>query len=228
MNTVSSISFLIPTYNDEKTIERAISEAERVGTLIAKRFEIIVINDASLDQTGLLLKKLIRKIPTLNVITHRVNQGYGRTIKELYSMGTGEWIFTIPGDYQVGAREILTLLPKTVHFDLIIGWRKKRIDPTARLVQSALYNRLLCLLFGLTIHDVNSVKLMKSHILNKLSLQSESAFVDAELIIDAKKKGFAVGEVQVAHRASVAVGSGGSFQTIFPTLKEMIFYIMKQ
>ncbi|MBI5620909.1 glycosyltransferase family 2 protein [Candidatus Gottesmanbacteria bacterium] len=238
MTTLSSLSFLIPAFNDEATIEKVVHEAVAVGRRVAKKFEIVVINDGSQDMTGPRLVSLVKKFKELRVITHRTNQGYGRTIKELYYAGNHDWLFTIPGDYQVGAKELETILERFPELnksqfresdkipDMILGWRVKRNDPTNRLLSSWIYNTLLRLLFGVTLHDVNSVRLMRRSILKNMTLTSYSAFVDAELVIRAKRLGFLVSEVPVVHRARSddRPGGGNQWGTMWGTVREMILF----
>ncbi|MBI3955863.1 glycosyltransferase family 2 protein, partial [Candidatus Gottesmanbacteria bacterium] len=190
---LSSLSFLIPAYNDEATIEKALAEAVAVGKRVAKKFEVVLLDDGSQVQvaTGL---------HPVRLVTHTVNQGYGKTIKELYYAGKYEWLFTIPGDYQVGAKELEKLIPFSHHSDMILGWRMNRRDPPNRLIVSRMYNTLIRLLFGVRLHDVNSVRLMRRSILKDIRLTASSAFVDAELVIRAKRAGFHVIEAPIAHR----------------------------
>ncbi len=272
-----SLSFLIPTYNDETTIETVIREAIDVGKYLAKTFDIIVVNDGSRDRTRIILVNLAKSIKELRVITHAANQGYGRTIKELYCAGKGEWLFTIPGDYQVGARELEKILNSRDFFlsssglipdqvgdglrgsssktldsrfsarggpasgwrgndkqesrpDMILGRRTHRVDPWNRLLASWVYNTLLRVLFGITLHDVNSVRLMRRAILKDIRLTSSSAFVDAELVIAALGKGFRVTEVPIAHRPRQGGGQGGGNQwrTVWETIGEMMRFKMTQ
>lgn len=213
-----TISFLIPSYNDALTIGTVVREAIEVGKRIARKFEVIVINDGSTDGT---------RYPPATVISHVVNQGYGQTIKELYYAGKYEWLFTIPGDYQVGAKELLKLIPYTPSADMILGWRQKRNDPRVRLFVSWVYNTLLRLLFGLKFHDINSVRLMRRSILKEINLTSSSAFVDAELVIRAKRLGFTVIEVPISHRprADGKPGGGNQWQTIAATIFDMIRFL---
>lgn len=221
---LSSLSFLIPCYNDQTTIERVISEATDVGSRIAKIHEIVVISDGSKDRTGMILTKLGKKVQNLRIITHPINQGYGRTIIELYYAGTKEWLFTIPGDYQVGARELEKLIPFSRSADMILGWRVNRHDPPNRLFASWVYNTLLHMLFGIGLHDSNSVRLMRRSILRDIQLSSTSAFVDAELIIRAIESGFRVREVPIGHRSRQdrKPGGGNNWRTIWETVVEMM------
>lgn len=219
MTKLSSLSLLIPAYNDEATIDGAIKEAADVGKRLARKFEIVCLNDGS-------RKKIRSRFAT--VITHAVNQGYGRTIKELYYAGKNEWLFTIPGDYQVGARELEKLIPYTGNADMIVGWRVARNDPANRLFVSWVFNRLLRLLFGVTLHDINSVRLMRRSILKNIHLTSSSAFVDAELVIRAKRAGFRVMEVPITHRARAdgKRGGGNQWRTIAATIIDMLRFLL--
>ncbi len=219
---VSSVSFIIPTYNNASIIETVVNESYAVGTQIANDFEIIVCNDASRDDTSKILHTLQIKISQLRVLTHHVNEGYGKTIKELYYAAKSDWLFSIPGDGQIDAKEVLKLLPFAKDTDMVIGWRVSRNDPKGRIFQSSVYNILLRVLFSINIHDVNSVRLMKTSIFKKISLTSISAFVDAELLIQTLRNGFVVKEVHIKHRRDQSKGSGGHVSTIFATIVEMI------
>ncbi len=212
-----SLSILIPAFNDEKTIGKVIGEAKA-----AKPSKIIIIDDGSTDTS----EEILKKFKGITLIMHPKNEGYGRTIKELYYSGNSDWLFTVPGDYQVGAKELLKLLPYTDSADMIIGWRKERKDPLSRLIQSAMYKSLLWILFGIQLHDVNSIRLIRRNMMDTIKLESNSAFVDAELAIKAIKAGLRILEVPISHRASVKTGrgGGGKWWTIVPTIWEMVKY----
>lgn len=229
---LSSLSILIPAYNDEDTIEDAVREARDVARKVSQKYEIRVIDDVSQDNTFEILQKLQKKIPALVVRRQKKNKGYGGTIKDLYYEGEYEWLFTVPGDYQIGAKELLTLVKYKDKADMIIGWRKERNDPHERLRQSKIYNTLLTFMFMITIHDVNSVRLMKQEIMEHITLTTSSAFVDAELVIRAKKAGYKVKEAVIKHRKRKGreeSAGGGKVRTIIPTIFDMArFYVLRK
>ncbi len=219
-----TLSILIPAYNVENTIEFVVTHAYAVGRKVASKLEILVVNDASIDNTGVILKNLRKRFPPLRIITHKQNEGYGKTIKELYTSGKYDWLFSFPGDDQFEATELLKLLPAAAHADMILGWRNNRHDPTLRLLQSKIYNGLLNVFFSLKLHDVNTIRLMKRSLIKSIFLQSNTAFVDAELAIKTKRKGFHIAEVAIAHKYRHAKGATGGkfFKTIYPTIIDMI------
>lgn len=216
---LKSISFLIPAYNDQATIRTVVNEAKTVGRSVAKDVEIIVIDDAS--------RKPI-DVRAVTLARHATNQGYGATVKELYYAGKNEWLFTIPGDYQIGAKELLKLLAHARDADMILGWRVARHDPINRRIVSWVYNTLLRLFFGITIHDANSVRLMRRSVLKKIRLVSSSAFVDAELLLRARRAGFRIIEVPITHRArrDGSRGGGNQWRTIAATIVDMIRFLV--
>lgn len=229
MKSLASLSFLIPCYNDQTTIKTVVLEAVRIARRLAIPFEIIVINDASRDKTGQILSGLTKRIRKLRIITHTTNKGYGATIKELYYAGKNTWLFTIPGDYQIGAKELLKLIPMADTSDMVVGLRTKRSDSRARKRQSKVYNSLLQLFFRMPVQDANSVRLMKRQIMEKITLSSSSAFVDAELVLRAQGAGYRICQSQIVHRqrANGTHGGGGRLKTILPTIKDMVIFFVK-
>ena len=225
---LSSLSILIPAYKDEKTISAVVNRAILVGRTYAKKFEIIILNDASPDHIANVLNGLKRTIPNIRVITHKKNQGYGGTLKDLYGAGTYEWLFTTPGDYQMDPMEIKKLISYTNRADMIIGWRRDRFDTQARKRQSFIYNSLLRVLYGLRLHDINSVRLMRRRVMEGRRITSTSAFVDAELTIGAIRDGYVVMETPIAHRARETTGaSGGKISVILPVIIDMFRYKLR-
>ena len=225
---MKSLSFLIPAYNDEATISTQVVGAHAEGEKLGVPFEIIVINDGSIDQTAQILSKLAKHFRQLHVLTHTTNKGYGTTIKELYYAANKEWLFTIPGDYQVQAKELLKLLPHERSADMILGWRTNRNDDGMRQYQSRIYNWIIPLLFDTKTHDVNTVRLMRSRIMKSVILRGTSAFTDAELIIKAKRLGFTIKEIPIGHRhrhGGTGTGDGGKLHVILPTVWEMLLLV---
>lgn len=222
---MESLTFIIPAYNDEATIRSVVQKTVGVGKKLRIPFDIVAIDDASVDATGHMLSKLARRTSNLRVIMHKKNAGYGKTIKELYQKAQSAWLFSLPGDYQIDPGELHTLWRHRQPADMIIGWRRTRRDSPARLRQSRVYNALLHVLFGTTVHDVNSVRLMKTSIMKSVTLGSSSAFVDAELVIRSMRAGFHVIEIPIAHRARAGAGaSGGKLNTILPTIFDMVSF----
>jgi glycosyltransferase involved in cell wall biosynthesis len=196
-----SISVIIPAYNDQVTVEEVVSEAIEIVSGLATDYEIFIVNDDSRDGTGSLLDRLTQADKAIRVVHHETNRGYGATIAELYMGAKGDLVFSLPGDGQLRARELLKMLPAIQDHDVVIGRRRERQDPFTRKVYSFIYNSLIRILYGLTVRDINSIKLIKREVLEHIRFETTSAFTDAELCIRASRLGYSIGEVDIEHLA---------------------------
>lgn len=222
INLLKSLSLVIPAYNDETTVGRLVMDANRLLGEICQDYEIVVINDGSRDQTLSVLQSLSKDVRRLRVISYEHNRGYGETIKELYLAGRKDLIFSLPGDYQYAPKELLKMADGLVDHDFVIGLRAKRNDPPRRKVQSLIYNALLRIVHGNKHKDVNSIKLFRRKVLQKVELKSRTAFVDAELVIRASRAGFKIVEIPIEHLPRLSQGaSGGKLSVILETFADL-------
>ncbi len=219
---LTSVSVVIPAYYDETTIGRLVSDADCLLKELCGDYEIIVTNDGSRDGTLEVLQKLAKTTPALKIINHETNKGFGFTIRELYYAGTKDFIFSLPGDYQFAPKELIAMSAGLTGNDLVVGWRVKRNDPPRRKFQSFIYNTMLRTAYGISYKDVNSIKLFRRSILNKIQLKSTTAFVDAELCIRTGRAGFKVVEIPIEHLPRLSQGaSGGKFSVIAETFSDL-------
>ena len=92
------ISVLIPAFNEEKVIERCLNS---VTANRYKNFEIIVINDASTDNTATLVKKIIKEKPNKNIKLINRKKNYGKASGLTYALkkhAKGELVMVLDGD----------------------------------------------------------------------------------------------------------------------------------
>lgn len=218
-----SVSVIIPAYNDEGSLRGVLEETAAHLERRALSYEIIVMDDGSRDGTGRLLEDLAAQNPRVKSHHHSVNHGFGRTIRELYGLATMDLVFSLPGDGQLPVENLDTMLVLLDRYDVVIGWRRLRHDPWRRRLQSGMYNLCLRLLFGWHLRDVNSTKLMRREVLQRVRLDAASPFVDAELCLRAARLGYRVGEVVVKHRERRhGEASGGKWLTVEETFRDLI------
>lgn len=216
-----SISIIIPAFNDAQTLPSLIAETENTLKKITSNYEILIINDASQDDTCIFLEKIRNR--RIKFSSHKTNLGHGITLKELYLKASKELLFSLPGNGQIRPIELLKLLPHISKHDMVIGMRKLRRVPIKRKVQSKIYNLIIRLLYGLDLYDINSVRLMKKNKLDKVNLESKTSFIDAELCYKFKENGFSIIEIPITHNPGLSRG-GGSLKTILSTFVESILF----
>ncbi|MEA3464088.1 MAG: glycosyltransferase family 2 protein, partial [Patescibacteria group bacterium] len=116
---MKKISAIIPAYNEETTIKKVIKGLQSAFELSSVSYEIIVVNDASKDQTG----TLIDRIENITAIHHSENQGYGASIKTGAEIAQGEYILIIDGDATYPTEIIPQMIEYTNNYALVSGKR---------------------------------------------------------------------------------------------------------
>ncbi|MCX5726257.1 MAG: glycosyltransferase family 2 protein [Candidatus Saganbacteria bacterium] len=196
----SNISIFFPAFNEESSIEKTVSKALGVAPSLFSGFEIIIVDDGSRDKTGEIIGLLSRHNKNVRAVHHSINKGYGAALKSGFAASSKELIFYTDGDGQFDISEIRNLLPYLKEADLVIGYRIKRSDPWYRLLFAKMYGFAIGLLFNLWVKDVDcAFKLIRKKVLSSIDLKSDGAFISAELLIRAKKKGFKIKQVGVHH-----------------------------
>ncbi|MFZ9822072.1 MAG: glycosyltransferase family 2 protein [Ilumatobacteraceae bacterium] len=197
----AKLSIFFPMWNEEQYIHRALNAAHDVSReLMASGeiadYELIVVNDASSDATPRLADEAAAVNPRVKVVHHPVNRKLGGSMKSGFAASTGEVIVYTDADLPFDMRELhkaLRLL-RQYEADMVSAYRFDRTDEgLTRVIYSALYNALVRVLYGVRVRDVNfAFKVCRSRIFNDISLKSEGSFIDAELVVRAKKLGYSL------------------------------------
>jgi glycosyltransferase involved in cell wall biosynthesis len=219
-----TLSVFFPCYNEELNIESLVLEAIQVLDNSVQRYEILIINDGSTDKTGLVADGLSEGHEHVRVIHHKKNGGYGAALISGFSNSLYEWIFFTDGDRQFFISEIQILLNEIDEHDLIIGYRKARQDPWYRILYGHTWTRLVRLLFGLKVRDINcAFKLIKKRSLDGVTLHSSGAVINTELLAKMKFCGARMRQVGVSHRPRMfGRQSGGSPKVVLKAYIELL------
>ncbi len=159
-------------------------------------YELIVVNDASTDATPRLADEAAAANPRVKVVHHPVNRKLGGSMKSGFAASTGDVIVYTDADLPFDMRELhkaLRLL-RQYEADMVSAYRFDRTDEgLTRVIYSALYNALVRVLYGVRVRDVNfAFKVCRSRIFANITLKSEGSFIDAELVVRAKKLGYSL------------------------------------
>jgi glycosyltransferase involved in cell wall biosynthesis len=211
-------------YNEESNIEEAVQRALTVLPRCAERFEVIVVNDGSRDRTGEIADSLAAADPRVRVVHHPKNRGYGAALRSGIESSRFRWIFYTDGDNQFDLCDLQSLLPLCADAEIVTGFRIDRRDPWNRKLNAWVFNRVVRLLFGLRLRDIDcAFKLYRAEIFEKMSLESEGASIDLEILARARKQGARILEVGVPHYPRVAgEQTGAKLSVIFRALRETI------
>lgn len=195
-----SVSVILPAYNEGDNILSIIIKSREVLSGYFKDWEIIVVDDGSKDNTRYIVEKVSQEDRRIRIISHVKNVGYGGALRTGFRNSRYNLIFFTDSDSQFDMEEIRSLLPYLEQSDMVAGYRIRRADPMHRLLNAWLYNWLVKVIFRIKIRDVNcAFKFIKRDVLDAVSLESNGALINAELLYKARKKGFRILETGVHH-----------------------------
>jgi len=219
-----NISIFFPVYKDESTINIVTQKAISICTELANEFEIIIVDDCSPDRSGEIADQLAITYPFIKVVHHKTNLGYGAAVKTGLTTAKYEWICLTDGDDEYDLFDLRKLIKFKDAYDLIITFRYKKIYSNKRIFISAIYNKLLRILFRTNYRDISTgLRLVKKELIEDLKLITNSPFIGAEITIKSMLKGYRVGEVGIqTFPRTVGSGSSTSFKNIYLTIKDML------
>lgn len=223
---LSSVSFFCPAYHDEKNLPVLVPHVSEFLKKITDTYEIIIVHDGGPDRTGPVADELAQKYPNVRVIHHPKNLGYGRTLHDGYDAAKYDHVMYTDGDNQYDVNEFLPYLNLLDTADVLSGYVTQKAVSFRRKVQSEVYNWLVRVLFFVWCRDIDcAMKMFKRKVLNKIEIKSPSCFIDAEMIIKAKKAGFKVAQFPVTHfPRTEGLASGSKLNVIMTTVRDMLKY----
>jgi len=199
-SAVPRVSAVLPAFNEEGNLMTCVGRVVRALQANTSAHEVIVVDDGSRDGTAAILEGLERSTPTLRVVRHAANRGYGAALRSGFDAARYEWIFMIDADNQFDPEEVARLLAEEAEADIVAGYRRRRRDPLLRRLNALAFFTLVRLLFGRLVRDVNcAFKLIRSDLLRQLDLKSSGALINTELLVKARRFEARIVEVPVEH-----------------------------
>jgi glycosyltransferase involved in cell wall biosynthesis len=186
-------------------------------------YEIILVNDGSVDRTGDIGRELEERIPNFRLVEHYPNRGYGGSLKAGFATATKDLVAFTPADKQFVFSEINRFLEKIDQADIVSGYRVNRQDPLVRKFNALGWNTLVRLLFGYLCRDIDcGFKLFRREVLDRVNIVSNGAMVDTEFLAGAKARGMRIAEVPVTHLPRTAGHpTGANIQVIVKAFHDL-------
>jgi len=222
---VPALSFFFPAHNEAENIEGLVAEALEVLPTLTDAFEIIAVDDGSKDDTPRLADELAAAHPEVRVVHHEVNKGYGAALRSGFRAARYELVCFLDGDRQFKVADLGRLIDRLNESDtpdVVAGYRIKRADPLVRLAYARAYRLALRIVYRLGVRDVDcACKLFRRSALEGIRLESDGAFLSAELLIKLRQRGRRVVETGVPHYPRVAgSASGANPKVVFRAMRD--------
>lgn len=220
MPTQQDIEFsvIVPVFNEERSLALLQKRLHKSLEGLSRRYEIIYVNDGSIDSSLKILSTLKRKYPKIKVISLDKNRGQTEALFAGFGAARGKWIITLDADLQNPPEEIAKLIQYRHEFDFVAGIRKNRKDNLLKKASSAIAHFSRWIILKDTTRDAGcTLRLFKKELAGSLPFFKNCYLYFPFLL---KIKGFAVKELDVDHRPRM---SGKTKYGIFERAVEGIF-----
>jgi dolichol-phosphate mannosyltransferase len=195
------LSLVIPAFNEAAVVGRAVAEAEAALARAFDRFEVLVIDDGSVDATAEEARRASAGAPHARLIRHDRNRGYGAALRTGFEAARFDLVAFTDADCQFDLTDLARLAPLAARVPIAVGYRADRQDPARRRFLSWGYNVLARLLLGTRVRDVDcALKVFRREVLPGLLPESRGFFVNTEMLTRARRLGLEVAELPVTHR----------------------------
>ncbi len=186
------VSVIVPAYNEDGNVEELCRQFDDLARTAPFAFEVVMVDDGSTDRTSAILAGMQPKNSFLRVLSHSHNQGLTKALQTGFAAARGDIFVFYPADLQYRPEDIPKLIAKIDEGnDMVTGWKQGEYGK--RFV-STIYNSLSRRIFGLKVHDANSVKAFRREVVDDMFLRRDR---HRYLVVLAVEQGYRVDEVKI-------------------------------
>lgn len=199
---IPDLSIVIPIFNEEQNLETLYREVTDVMQAWGRPYELILVDDGSLDGSFDVLARIQAGDSRVRVIQFRRNFGQTAAFAAGFAAARGRLIVTSDGDLQNDPGDVPAMVERLERerLDIVAGWRKNRKDAWInRRLPSTIANGLISWATGVKLRDYGcSLKIFRAEVVKPLRLYGElHRFLPAL----ASEMGVRIAEHPVNHRA---------------------------
>lgn len=228
MKKLSSLTIFFPFWNEEESIGELVEKAIPIAKEVADKWEVLLIDDGSTDNTAEKARELEKKFSNVRLISHQINRGYGAALRSGFENAKYDYIVFTDGDLQFDFNEVTKFIEKVDTADIVIGFRKKRDDAFFRQILMILHRIWSFIFFGVFVKDIDcGFKLFTKEAIAAISpLRSEGAIITTEILAKAKNKKLRIAQVGVTHYSRrFGESSGGNAAVIIRAMLETFILV---
>tara|TARA_Y100001935_G_C17280258_1_gene497090 strand:- start:370 stop:1068 length:699 start_codon:yes stop_codon:yes gene_type:complete len=229
---MKGLSILVFAFNEQK---RILSTIKLINSIIKKtkiKYEIIVINDGSTDQTIKIVNKYKKNNNKIRVLDFKNNQGITRSLKEGIKMAKFDKLTWFPGDDSFLSKNLKGFFELSTKSDLVNGFRdNKFVFNNVRKILSVINQLILSLLFNQEIKDVHGMFIFKTNHLRRLKFYCSRYSIMVEILPALLNQGYyKISHIKIyLNKKNLESSQTLSFQTIIDFAKTWLksFYYYK-
>lgn len=195
----NSISLIIPALNEEEVVGNVLESIYSQAKTCLPRFELILIDDGSVDGTGDIMKQFASNKQEVKVMTNDRNRGLGASFQLGLRESSNNYVMLLCGDGGLPAKSLPAIFAEVGKADLVIPYMKnlKKIKSKQRYILSRTYVFLLNSLFGFNLKYYNGLPVYRRDLLNLISITSSGFGFQGEILVKLLKSKCSFVEVGV-------------------------------
>ena len=193
------LSIIVPVLNEAESLPELYTEICESAEKNSIDLEIVFVDDGSRDESWIVIADLAKRDERVQGIRFRRNFGKAAALTAAMRAARGEYIMMMDADLQDDPAEIPRFMAKLGDgFDVVNGWKQKRLDPWHKVYPSKVFNWMIGRLTGLHLHDHNcGLKLFRAAVAREIRIYGE---LHRFIPVLAHARGFHVTEISVNHR----------------------------
>lgn len=235
------VSALCWAYNEEDLIEPYLLRLSKLLRESVEDFEIVVVDDCSSDRTNEIVRRVREQVPEIRVLRNERNVNVGLSCQRAIRAARKEYLFWQTIDWSYDLELLRTFLELLKTFDVVAGVRRtpvkargllfrqlevmlklfgtehltKRSDTVGKAVVSVINYAVIRTLFRLPVSDYQNVCFYPARLIQSISYESRSSFVNPEGLLKAYWKGMSIVEVPISFiPRTVGVAKGTSLRAL--------------
>jgi glycosyltransferase involved in cell wall biosynthesis len=219
------ISIIFFGYNEGKNIRKCVESI--IGNLTGNNFEIIIINDGSIDNTADEINKIQSNKYEIKKINKNKNEGIARAVYDGLKLANGEYVSWLPSDGAYDEKTLNDLFKQNINKkdDLYIGYRSNKKERVyIRFFLSEFLTLVLNCIFFKKIKDYNGVVLLNKRVLQDIKLPNHPSFQWVIIMQLLKKK---IKYTEFPIRMTMPEPGDGSSAMNLKTFKSYFFSLIK-
>ena len=187
------VSVLVPAKDEAENLPLFMEQAQAAFASTEHRYEVVVIDDGSVDDSWSVLQRLAEEYPFLHIVRHGARRGIADALRTGYLHSRGNVLVFYPADLQYKPEDIPRLVAPILagESDMVAGYKEGKYE---KAFVSGIYNRLSRSLFNVRVRDLNSVKAYRREVMDAVPNRPDW---HRYLIVMAAASGFTVSEVPV-------------------------------
>lgn len=221
-----SISVVVPVHNERESIEGYISYLSAKLDSIFASWEIIVVENGSTDGTPGIVDRHAR--PDKVRIFHLPESGYGKAIRHGFLQCRNEYLLYIDSDNPYDPVILREAMHYVDDYDVVVGYPVNRRETRLRMLGSRTWIGIINLLYHLNLRNINfPFKLIKKSFFEKIRLNADHWFIDAEMLIELKKQNARFKQIGIVYTPRVKDDSKVRMRlrTVIEVLRELRGYV---